>query len=148
MSAHTPGPWERNHTTIYALEHHGWRKGKEEFRNRFSIQVIPGPAIPPEEIQANARLIEAAPDGYEAAKEALAWIWDPDADANDEFERIAAEFYRETGYLRPGKDAPFRANADPNYDAKRAAEWEWWRTSRARKVRAALEAFVAKVEGQ
>lgn len=66
MKSHTPGPWLREGTIVYTLEHHGWRKGKEEFRNRFSVQIVRGPDISDEETEANARLIQAAPDMHDA----------------------------------------------------------------------------------
>jgi hypothetical protein len=37
------GDWESTDRTVYALEHHGWRKGEELFRNRFSFNVQRGP---------------------------------------------------------------------------------------------------------
>src|ERR1700689_980748 len=56
---------------------------------------------PRHEHQANARLMTAAPDLYGALVGLLA-LWPlPDEGANDTFERIAADFQRETGYLRP-----------------------------------------------
>lgn len=95
--------------------------------------------------EARGRLIAAAPDGLTAAKDALSWIWDPDADPLDTFERIADEFYRDTGFLRPGKSEPFGYERD---EKEREAAWEQWRRDRSRKVRAALAAFVAKAEGR
>lgn len=44
----------------------------------------------------------------------------PDEDAMERFERIAAAFEAETGYLRPGKDS---ARHDPE---EREAAWEKW----------------------
>lgn len=60
MSKHTSGPWLREDLTVYALEHHGWRKGVEQFRNRFDAR--PQGYCPEEELLANARLIAAAPE--------------------------------------------------------------------------------------
>lgn len=31
----SPGPWLVQSGCIYALQHHGWHKGKETFENRF-----------------------------------------------------------------------------------------------------------------
>lgn len=62
MSKHTPGPWQVDGQTIYALMHHGWRKGVEQFRNRFYVHVQADKECPDEEHEANVSLIAAAPD--------------------------------------------------------------------------------------
>lgn len=62
MSGHTPGPWECDGATVFAVEHHGWRKGVEQFHNRFYAGVQRGPYTPAAELVANAKLISAAPD--------------------------------------------------------------------------------------
>jgi hypothetical protein len=61
-SKHTPGPWLREGTFVYALQHHGWRKGEETFCNRFSAGLSLGPGCSEEELIANATLAQAAPD--------------------------------------------------------------------------------------
>ena len=59
---HTPGPWLiAGETTVYALQHAGYRKGEEQFENRFSASVQ-GAHTPHAEHVATARLIAAAPD--------------------------------------------------------------------------------------
>ncbi len=70
----TPGPWLRDGRTVYALEHAGWRKSVEQFKNRFYASVQQTPTTPEEEIEANARLIAAAPELYEALAEFMD-IW-------------------------------------------------------------------------
>ncbi len=65
----TPGPWSLEDRTVYALEHHGWRKGVETFRNRFHASVTPTENTA--ETKANACLIAAAPDLYAACQLAL-----------------------------------------------------------------------------
>ena len=51
---------------------------------------------------------------------------------NDEFEDLAEQFYRETGYLAPGKDWPAMRGGDPrgDYDT-RLAKWTQWKEQRA-----------------
>ena len=61
----TPGPWTFEGRTIYALEEAGWRRGEPVMRNRFDCSVQ-GPFCPDAEKQANAHLIAAAPDLYDA----------------------------------------------------------------------------------
>lgn len=56
-------PWQRNGNCIYQLQHDGWKKGVEQFRNRFSIWVQnDSGAMKPEEIEAISRRVEAIPD--------------------------------------------------------------------------------------
>jgi hypothetical protein len=51
--------------------------------------------------------------------------------ANERFERIAAEFYEDTGYLRPGKDVPAAVGGE-SYDRERNAAWKIWNAARVR----------------
>lgn len=81
--------------------------------------------------------------GLTAAELALAWIHNPD-DAN-EFDRVAEEFTRDTGFTRPGKDKPPGLNE--SFDMARGA-WGEWCKKRSREVRAELTAFVAKAKGE
>lgn len=76
MSAtHTPGPWLRDGTTVFALNSQGTNRtcfnvanGGEIWRphDRASIKVE---RTPPEEHEANARLIAAAPELLSALDE-------------------------------------------------------------------------------
>jgi hypothetical protein len=68
---HTPGPWLRIGTTVYALMHDGWKRGVEQFKNRFTVQVQRDRECSEEEAEANARLIAAAPDLLEALESLL-----------------------------------------------------------------------------
>lgn len=72
---HTPGPWLREGTSVYALQQDGWRKGEPCMVNRFYAQVQFGRAggelTPHEEVEANARLISAAPELLEALEWAV-----------------------------------------------------------------------------
>ncbi|MEX3933323.1 hypothetical protein AB4Y32_16220 [Paraburkholderia phymatum] len=69
---HTPGPYLRTGTTVYALQHAGWRKGEEQFCNRIYANVQRGPDCSTEEAEAVACLFQAAPDLLEA----LQWVKD------------------------------------------------------------------------
>jgi hypothetical protein len=71
---HTAGPWLREGTTVYALEHDRFVKGREEFRNRFWVQVFGSPGTPAEELEANAILIQVAPAMLEELKR-LAYLF-------------------------------------------------------------------------
>ena len=54
---HTPGPWKQANTFVYALNDRGF--------NRFTC-IVQDAHTPLEELEANARLIAAAPDLLEA----------------------------------------------------------------------------------
>lgn len=74
MSKHTPGPWLiAAGTTVYALNAHGY--------NRFSAQAQRGHTsdkwpTDEEELEANARLIAAAPELLEALKDCSEYLSD------------------------------------------------------------------------
>jgi hypothetical protein len=58
--------WQHEGTTVYALEFNSWNGGKEVMRNRFYANVQGYRDTPNEELEANARLMAAAPDLLEA----------------------------------------------------------------------------------
>lgn len=66
MSKHTPGPWYRDGTTVYALNPHNF--------NRFSAQIH-GAHTPKSELEAVAQLMQAAPELLEALTEAAEILW-------------------------------------------------------------------------
>lgn len=64
----TPGPWLRIDTLVYALQDSDppwFRDGKRQKENRFDA-TVQGFKCPAEEKAANAALIAAAPELYEA----------------------------------------------------------------------------------
>ena len=71
-----------------------------------------------------------------AATKAERWLWDPDENQLEQFERIADEFYAATGHLRPGKDDPIEDTSSPE-NRKR---WQEWSQGRNREVLASLRA--------
>lgn len=62
----TPEPWTVDGRMVYALQPAGWRNGVEQFDNRFSLGVAIGRQCSVEEAEANAHLIAASPELYEA----------------------------------------------------------------------------------
>lgn len=52
------------------------------------------------------------------------WRGRPNEDSNQIFERIAADFKRDTGYLRPGKDCQTHSREERN------EKWEKWTTQK------------------
>ncbi len=70
-TSHTPGPWMREKRIVFTLAHAGWRRGVEQFSNWFSAHVQGYGGVSPEELEANARLIAAAPDLLVCCKAAL-----------------------------------------------------------------------------
>ena len=72
MSAkHTPGPFQTEYNTIFALMHHEWRAGVEKFRNRFWANVHFDNTVPNDERKATMDLLKSAPELLEALKVAL-----------------------------------------------------------------------------
>ena len=67
---------------------------------------------------------------------ALAWFTDPDGDLLEQWERIAEEFYRDTGYLRPGKSYPLGAYVPEDLESI----WAEWTFNRSRAVFKKMEA--------
>lgn len=65
MSKHTQGPWFSEGATVYALVSDGFKRGVEQFRNSFWC-LVQGVGRSDEELEANARLIAAAPELLEA----------------------------------------------------------------------------------
>ncbi|HCI2724793.1 TPA: hypothetical protein NOT47_005107 [Pseudomonas aeruginosa] len=65
MMKHTPGPWYRDGTTVYALNPHNF--------NRFSAQIH-GAHTPKSELEAVAQLMQAAPDLLEALQACIQQI--------------------------------------------------------------------------
>lgn len=73
---HTKGPWllTGDERMVYALQSAGYRKGIEQFENRFDV-CVQGPHCDLTELRANARLIAAAPELLDCCRRALA-AWD------------------------------------------------------------------------
>lgn len=90
----------------------------------------------------SGRLLDELESGAIAVEKALAWIHDPND--QEEFERIAGEFYRATGFTRPGKDDPVAGSVHPD---TRQDAWDKWRHARSAAVRADLIGFIKRVRG-
>ena len=58
---HTKGEWIRDGKFIYSLIQDGWNKGEPQMVNKFWLSVDGHKHITVEEIEANAKLIAAAP---------------------------------------------------------------------------------------
>ena len=54
--------WQREDNLLYTLEHDGWAKGVEQFRNRLMVRFEKGRDVPQEEIEKAMALFLAAPD--------------------------------------------------------------------------------------
>ena len=75
---------------------------------------------------------------HEALILAVRWMGDP-GDPLGTFEDIAEWFYRDTGYLRPGKSEPLECG---DRTEEREAAWKGWVTRTREQVRATcLEAL-------
>lgn len=71
MNKHTPAPWVHEAEWVYALERAVWKNGEEKFRNRFSARLECRADVEWDELEANARLMAAAPDLLEALQKLL-----------------------------------------------------------------------------
>jgi hypothetical protein len=77
-----------------------------------------------------------------AAQLALDVLGRHDDDPIEQYERIAAQFHRETGHLRPGKDSAPAAHAD---EVRARVVWAEWCAAKGLEARKALADFLAKV---
>lgn len=80
----------------------------------------------------DAVLDAAAPDLLEALRGLVLFFEIPGENANERFERVAAVFAKETGYLRPGKDCRLH---DPEI---RHAAWDAWVDEKTKSAVAAI----------
>ena len=138
--AATPGPWE-------VRDQHPNRSCLQVFAGRIEVAVLYGGVDGSKDANdiwrddhervANARLIAQAP----ALLEALQWleqIHRRDGEGYNEcFERIGELFRRQTGHLRPGKDASPHAGSSVE---ERQAVWDKWVSDGLARARAAIAA--------
>lgn len=125
----TPGPWERcDAEAIVGKSGHGW------FVRVSNKRVISVEGRTEIEAEANAQLIAAAPDIFDALAFAERRSKQPGEGHTEYFERIAEEFYHRHGFLAPGKDDPFHNVSDK----ERRDTWEKFLAEPADARRAAL----------
>lgn len=145
-AAHTPGPWsiregygllktevgpsDRAVATVWTKR---MPNGKEDQKDPVAWS----------EGEANARLIAAAPELLAALSECGEWfgLTKPPL---DQWEDMAKEFYKETGFLRPGKDYPMAAGLDEEREAERNATWNEWAERRRSEMIARIRAAIAR----
>ena len=122
MSAHTPGPWAVEIEDGYVCIVSGG----------ITIAEVDGGEA---EYIDNAKLLAAAPDLLHA----LQWSEQFNRRIGESylecFERIADVFYRQTGRMRPGKDASPCAGASTD---EREAAWDAWIAEGIVRTRAAI----------
>jgi hypothetical protein len=131
VQAHTPGPWcaegrDANLIVVFVGE-----PDPNVDRNAVCA-IMDGHA---KEREANARLIAAAPDLLAALIELEQFHAREGEGPSERFERLGEIFYRETGFLRPGKDASPLSGV--SYE-ERVAAWDKWSDGRIARARAAL----------
>lgn len=86
-------------------------------------------------VLANAKLLEAC-------EKAERWMSDPNGDKLEEWERIASEFHKETGYLRPGKSYPLGVIEPEDLPEI----WRNWCYKKQSEVLASLRNAIAKAK--
>jgi hypothetical protein len=68
--------------------------------------------------------------------------WLDTRNPTETFERIAGQFYRETGFMRPGKDEPMSGYTSEEHRRRREVAWSAWvvarRTAMLAQIHAAL----------
>jgi hypothetical protein len=142
---HTPGPWHLQPTS-----EGGFSIEKDGAGHAGGVLVLcsRNPHLRlPEESAANGRLISAAPELLYVAEELGAWfgLTKPPL---DQWEELAEEFHKETGFMRPGKDYPMGAGLDEEREAERNATWKAWAEKRRTEMIARLRAAIRKATGQ
>lgn len=135
QAKHTPGPWE--------FDQYGNSFVVTAKQRVYDVAVVRN--IGSENNEANARLISAAPDLLAIANELGEWfgLTKP---LLDQWEDLAEEFHKETGFLRPGKDYPMAAGLDEEREAERSATWRAWSEKRRADMIGRLRAAIAKAE--
>lgn len=68
-----------------------------------------------------------------------------DESVNEYYERIAAEFYKDTGWMAPGKDEPAAAGSSPSIEVKEK-RMSQWKTKIREDAKEAIP--IAELEGQ
>ena len=141
MSKHTPGPWKvarglswKETGAWYHIVDSKkgwvaqlWNKYEENFKSR-------------EESKANARLIATAPEMLEV----LEWLFNryrkEEETCLDHYERLAEQFYSETGRLAPGKSEPLDScHPDEKEKAETQHVWDSWNREGFYKVQAVIK---------
>lgn len=133
----TPGPW-------YAFGAAVTNENPSMYKPGTPLNVIACTGDDGHEEQAaeqvaNARLIAAAPELYEALLNIEVLFRRDGENSLDTFERIASQFQKDTGYMRPGKSAPMVEEA-PQYDENlRRKKWDEWVDDKLVDARSALK---------
>ncbi len=143
---HTPGPWSVPHFAEPAVNCHCGYVLVDGYMGAICTVHASGhgddwlghgdnPKF--KEAVANARLIASAPDLLAALVE-LADVFALDGEGSIErFERLAAMFRKDTGYLAPGKDQPMGGSDQPDGDKLRAI-YDAWYSGKVTRARAAI----------
>lgn len=137
-SKHTPGPW----TVVHEDEGSCFVDTVAPGNSQWAIAVPRGPNS-----KANARLIAAAPELLEALIECGEWFGLTKCPL-DQWEDLAEVFYKDTGFLRPGKDYPAGHGLSEAEESERDAKWKAWSEKRRSEMTARIRAAIAKAEGR
>ena len=112
----------------------------EPFANQEVRKYTIAPPVPVDTINIKREVLQ----GVREAVEFYTMFEDrPDEDPNEKFERIGKVFFKETSYLRPGKDCILHSNEE------RQAVWDRWRDGKAVRAQdslASLDAVLSEGE--
>lgn len=99
----------------------------------------------------DACLMEASPDLYTALQSLADWFGlghGVSRNNLDQYEHLAAEFYRETGRMRPGKDSAAAANESEDHKAETGRIWREWIAKKEEELIAMVGGALAKARGE
>jgi hypothetical protein len=139
---HTPGPWvAAKGSSSYDIADQDGRLLARLWGDKGNYplsQFTNTSYLTHDEHVANAHLMAAAPELLTALTE-LADVFVRDSENSiDRFERLAAMFRKDTGYLAPGKDQPMCGPDQPDGDELRAI-YDAWFLAKVTRARAAID---------
>lgn len=142
----SPAPWRAVTEAPHRKNPAGTAMVATDVRESMCIDCTRSGASWMEDI-ANAERIVQCVNSHDALLAAVQWSEQfhlrPGEGYSECFDRIAEVFYRETGYMRPGKDASPQAGQSIE---ERQAAWDEWLAAGIARARAALS--LAGQQGQ
>ena len=125
--------WVSDHSLIDSAKLVLVTPGKTFFRHRKALSLA-------QENPANVLLVAAYPGVVEALDGLLIAFHREGESRGEQFERMAEQFYRDTGVVAPGKDIPAVMDLSESSDDNRREAWAAWMDLRVDKARASLSA--------
>lgn len=146
----TPGPW-RNHDgfNCYIETESGMQIAVTHPHKIAPFQKADGIDCPDiDECLANGVLVASAPELYEALDRVLDVYGLGDKNHLEIYEAAAADFYKATGRMAPGKDSSPHAYVSHEHQAETSRMWSEFCTKRRDDAFVAARAALAKARGE